>query len=221
VLHPIAELLGDVARVLGERLRSVRRLPAAEPVLECLRQVPVVQGREGLDADGEQLVDEAAVEVDPFRIRLARAFREDPRPRDREPVRRGADRFEQRDVFPVPVVVVVGDVAVVVVLDVPGRVRVRVPDRQALAVLVPSALDLTRRRRDAQWKPSGKRRAGVRVSRPLALIDHLLLTSNETSPHPELVEQQPPLWVHLVVPCPRGDEVDGARRVPARASTAG
>src|SRR5262249_19758086 len=47
------------------------------------------------------------------------------------------------------VVVVVGDVAIVVVLDVAGRVREFVPDRLALAVLVPSALDLIRGGRDA------------------------------------------------------------------------
>src|SRR5262245_65151792 len=42
-------------------------------------------------------------------------------------------------------VMVVGDVAGVVVLDVPRLVRVRIPDREALAILVPRTLDLVRR----------------------------------------------------------------------------
>ena len=70
VLDPIAELLGDVPGVVGERLRRLLRLPAAVLVLECLGQIPVVQRRERLDARGEQLVDEAAVEVDAFRVGL-------------------------------------------------------------------------------------------------------------------------------------------------------
>jgi hypothetical protein len=37
---------------------------------------------------------------------------------------------------------VVGDVAGVVILYIPRLMRVRVPDREALAILVPSALDL-------------------------------------------------------------------------------
>src|SRR5262245_61318332 len=44
---------------------------------------------------------------------------------------------------------IVGDVAGVVVLDVPWLVRVRIPDRGAFAVLVPRALDLVRRRADS------------------------------------------------------------------------
>ena len=46
-------------------------------------------------------------------------------------------------------VVVVGDIAVVVVLDVPTRVRVRISDRHALAVRVPRTIDLIRRSSDA------------------------------------------------------------------------
>src|SRR5262245_38292725 len=46
-------------------------------------------------------------------------------------------------------VVVVRDVAGVAVLDMTRRVRVGVPDRRALAVLVPCAFDLVRRGADA------------------------------------------------------------------------
>src|SRR5262249_35036554 len=50
VLHPAAELLGHVARIVSEGLRCVLGPPAAVLVLQILRQVPVVQRREWLDA---------------------------------------------------------------------------------------------------------------------------------------------------------------------------
>src|SRR5262249_19763255 len=98
---------------------------------------------------GEQLVYEAVVEVETFRVRLAGALGEDPRPGDGEPIGVRAETLHQRDVLLVPVVVVVSDVAGVIVLDVPGSVAIGIPDRQALAVLVPRALDLVRGRADA------------------------------------------------------------------------
>jgi hypothetical protein len=69
------------------------------------------------------------------------------------------------------VVVVVGDVAVVVVLDISGGVGVRVPDRQTLAILVPRALDLVRGCRDAPVEPvrgsDGGRKQATRVPKLL------------------------------------------------------
>src|SRR5262249_61271625 len=92
-----------------------------------LAEVPM-GGRGGrLHPGGEQFIDEAVVEVEPLLVGLAGAFRENPRPGDREPVRLGADRLHQRYVFLVPVVVVIRDVAVVAVFDVAWRVREHVP----------------------------------------------------------------------------------------------
>src|SRR5262249_54550158 len=97
--------------------------------------------------------DEAAVEVEALGVGRAGALGEDPRPGDREPVRVRADVLHQRDVLLVAVVMVVGDVAGVVILDLPGRMGVGVPDRDALAVLVPGPLDLIGGRRDAPVEP--------------------------------------------------------------------
>src|SRR5262245_63240545 len=52
VLDAIAEVLGDVPRVVGEGLGGVLRLPAAVFVLECLRQIPVIERGERFDAGG-------------------------------------------------------------------------------------------------------------------------------------------------------------------------
>jgi hypothetical protein len=132
VPHPVPELLGHVPGVVGERLGRVHRLPAAGAVLERLGQIPVVQGGERLDPGREQLIQQAAVEVEALGVGGAGALGEDPRPGDREAVGGGADVLHQGDVFCVPVVVVVGHVAGVAVGDVAGRVGVGVPDRGAL-----------------------------------------------------------------------------------------
>src|SRR5262249_26929868 len=156
VPHAITELPGDVACVVGEGVRGVLRLPAAVLVLEDLRQIPMIERGERFDAGRLQFVDQAAVEVDTLRVGLTPAFREDARPRDGEPIRGGADVLKQRDIFLVPVVMVVGDVAVVVVLYVARLVRIRIPDGSTLAVLVPRALDLICRRGGAPVDPLGK-----------------------------------------------------------------
>src|SRR5690606_40990761 len=86
---------------------------------------------------------------------------EDPRPGDREPVRVRVEPPHQGDVLDVAVVVVVGDVPVVVVPHVAGRVGVRVPDRGALAVLVPGSLDLVGGRGDPPREPVGEPAVGA------------------------------------------------------------
>ena len=79
----IAETADDVLGVLRERLRGLPYRPAAV-ILHCLWQVPVVQRGVGLDAAGEQLVDEAVVVVEPGLVHAAASLGQDPRPRDRE-----------------------------------------------------------------------------------------------------------------------------------------
>src|SRR5215510_57060 len=54
VLDAIAKLPGHVAGVVGKGLRGVLRLPPAVLVLERLREIPVIERRERLDAGGFQ-----------------------------------------------------------------------------------------------------------------------------------------------------------------------
>src|SRR6187551_1467005 len=98
MLHPIREMLGDVTRVFAECLRGLARFPSTDTILERLRQVPVIECGERFDAVGEQLVDEAFVEVEPLGIGRATALREDARPRDRKSIRLDAERFHELDV---------------------------------------------------------------------------------------------------------------------------
>ena len=66
--HPVAQPLGDISRVVGERAGGVARLPAAPPILQGLRQIPMIERRERGDSVGEQFVDQAVVEIEALRI---------------------------------------------------------------------------------------------------------------------------------------------------------
>ncbi len=158
VLDAVGQALRDIAGVVGKRLRRLAPLPAAEAVLQGLRQVPVVERGEGLDAVGEQLVDEPVVEVEPLRVRLTVAVGEDARPRDGEAVRLDAERLHQLHVAFVEVIVVIGHVAVGVAHDLAGRMREGVPDGRPAPVLLDRALDLIRRGRRAPQE-AGRERA--------------------------------------------------------------
>ena len=61
VLHAVRKLPGHVAGVIGEGQEVSRILPAAGKRLPA---IPVEQGDVGLDALGEQLVDDALVIID-------------------------------------------------------------------------------------------------------------------------------------------------------------
>ncbi len=159
VRDPVAELLGDEPGVVRERLGGVSGSPPST-VLQRLWQVPVVQRRERLDPRREQLVDQAAVEVDAGRVRLADAVREDPWPGDREPVRIDAQLSHERDILAIAMVVIVRDVPGITVADLPGSVGVGVPDRRTLPVLPSRALDLIRGGRHAPPEPL-RERAGT------------------------------------------------------------
>ena len=144
VLDAIGQSLRNESCIVSERLGRVARLPAAAVVLQHLRQIPVIQRGKGLDAVGEQLVDQAAVEVHALWIRRAGPLRKDARPGDREAIDLDAQRLHQLHVVFVTVVVIVGHVAVGVVDDLAGRMGEGVPHRRRAAVFGDGAFDLVR-----------------------------------------------------------------------------
>ena len=131
----IAEPDRDDLDVLRERLGRLARRPAAA-VLERLREVPVVERHERLDARGEQLVDEAVVEVEARR--RSRGPRPSGRIRGHAIEKRKAfepELADQADVLAVAVVRVAGDRAAVP--SRPSRARAEaIPDALAATVLV-------------------------------------------------------------------------------------
>jgi hypothetical protein len=150
----VAEALGDDRGVVGEREGRVALRPAA-PVLERLRQVPVVEGDGRGDAGLQQTVDQLVVEGQALGVHRAVAVRDDARPGDRQAVGVDAQPAHQGDVLAPAVVVVAGHVAVVAAGGLPRGVREGVPDRRRAAVLRHGPLDLVRRGGRAHRKSCG------------------------------------------------------------------
>ena len=163
--HPVTERGVHDRGVVGEALRGVAQRPTPR-VLEGLRQVPVVEGRDRLDARCEQLVHQPVVERQPRRVDRPGPGGLDPGPGDREAVGVHAEVAHQGDVLPVPVVVVARDVAGVAVHRRAGRVAVGVPDRGSAAVDGPplprSGTTPSRRRTGSPGATRGRRWDGGR-----------------------------------------------------------
>ena len=155
VADPVPESVRHDCRVLRHALDDHRVGPAAG-ILERLRQVPVVERGPGLDAAGEEAVDEPVVEVEPGLVHRAAARRLDPRPGDAEPVGPQPELRHQVEIRLPATVVVAGDVTGVPVARATGRVRVHVPDARAAPVCRRGPLDLVRRGRGAPGEVGGK-----------------------------------------------------------------
>ena len=91
-----------------------------------------------------QRVDQAVVDIMAFGIGLADAFGKDPRPGDGEPVGLDAQIPHQPHVVLVAMIMIVGDIGLVAIPDLAGRMGVSVPDRSAAAVFFHGAFDLER-----------------------------------------------------------------------------
>ena len=155
VPRPVAEFFGNIAGIVRECLGGVARFPSAA-ILQRLRQVPVIERRERCNAVRDEVVQEPVVEVEALRIWRAGTLGKYPRPRNREPIRSGGQRLHRPHVVSVSVIVIIGDVAVVVVADLSRRVRERVPDRRATAILTDGAFDLIGGGSGAPEKSRGK-----------------------------------------------------------------
>lgn len=51
--NPVAQMLGDITRVVGECLGCVAGLPAVPAILQRLRQIPMIERCERYDPVGE------------------------------------------------------------------------------------------------------------------------------------------------------------------------
>jgi hypothetical protein len=165
--HRRAEAVGDDRRVLGEPLCGVALAPAAG-ILQRLRQVPVVERGDRLDAAIEQALGEPPVERQPLGVRRPAAVWLDARPGDREAVALQPELGHQVEVLLEAVVVVARDVAGVAVDDRARHAAEAVPDRLAAAAVVDRALDLVGGRGGAEAQ---RRREGARVRLDAGLED--------------------------------------------------
>src|SRR5262249_18800470 len=119
IFDPVAELFRHITGIVGKSLGRVPVLPAPL-ILQCLWQVPMVQGNKRLGARRLQFVYQPAVEVQSLDIWLACSFRKDPWPGDRKAISRGPKvGFHRCHVFLPQVIVVIGNIAIVIVLYMP------------------------------------------------------------------------------------------------------
>ena len=153
VFDPVPEDPGHQRGVVGEPFSGLPRRPAA-PVLQGLRQVPVVKRREGSDARLQQRVHEPVVEGEARPVDRPVAVRDDPRPRDREAVGIDAEVLHDPDVPGPAMVEVARDVAGVPAAGFARSVGEGVSDRRGPAVLAGRPFDLVRRGRYAPGEAS-------------------------------------------------------------------
>ena len=137
----VAEALGHDTRVVGERIGGSAVQPAAL-VAEVLRQIPVVQRHDRLDAGLQQGVHDAFVEVEAFFVGHAIRRRYDAGHGDREAVGVHAEVLEQREVLAPTMVGIGGHIAGVAGDGGSRRMAEGVPDGGATAILGHRAFDL-------------------------------------------------------------------------------
>jgi hypothetical protein len=151
VFDSVAKRAAHHVGEIGEGLDSAASRPATL-ILKRLRQIPVVECHERHDLARQQLVDQAAIEVEAALVGLAMALRQDTRPADRETVGTQTQLLDQRDVIAPAMVVIACDVAGAAVSDPTGCVSEAIPDRLTFAIFVPGPLDLVRSRSRAPEK---------------------------------------------------------------------
>ena len=147
--HHVTELVRHQRRVVGEAQRGVPHRPPAG-LLARLREVPVIERRDRLDAALEAALDQPPVPRDAARVQRAAPVRLHARPGDREAVGLQPERDHQVEVGGPAVVVVARHVARVAARHRAGAVREAIPDRLAAPVLAHRALDLVGRRGGAE-----------------------------------------------------------------------
>ena len=119
-------------------------MPAAKTVLERLRQVPMIQGDERLDAVRQQFIQQPVIEIEALGIWRIRSIRKYPRPRDRKSIGPYPQFLDQPNVFFVPMIVVVGTVSIAMIADLARCMSKGIPDRTTPAVFTDGAFDLKR-----------------------------------------------------------------------------
>ena len=158
--HPVPDPIPEPGLhrrgVVGERMRRAPYPPPAL-LLEALREIPVEERDERLDAGFQQPVHQPVVEVQTYLVDQTPPLWHHPGPGHREPVGRQSQILHDPDVFPPPVVVVAGHITRVAVQNPPGSPAETVPDALRSPVLGHRSLDLVRGRGHPPEKTVGER----------------------------------------------------------------
>src|SRR5271156_6217850 len=110
VLDPVSEPLRHDAGIVGEFFGSIAIEPAT-PILQGLRQVPVIETKPRRNATRDQAIDQPVVEIEAAWFDVASARRQDAGPSRREAVGHKAATREQLDVVAPAVIMIAGDIA--------------------------------------------------------------------------------------------------------------
>jgi len=145
-LDPVVELAEHDRGVLGKPLGRIGIEPTAA-VIECRRQIPVIERHHGCNAVPEQRIGEAVVEGKAGRIDRAGSLRDYTAPGDAEAVGLEAKLAHQRHILRVAAIVVAGDVTGITVTHQTGSVREALPDARRRTVGERGAFDLISRSR--------------------------------------------------------------------------
>ena len=105
VFDPVAEVLKADAAVVLESFHGVAAFPAAQ-LIHPDRQVVVIQGNDGGDVVGHQLIDQIIVERDAFGVHLAVCMRDDAGPAERETIAGETALCHQGHIFLVVMIVI-------------------------------------------------------------------------------------------------------------------
>ena len=142
ILDTVGEAFRYDPRIICEPLRHIRVHPAA-PLVEFHRQFPVEEGEIRFDVICDQLINERIVERNAFLVDRADAFRDNTGPVNREAIRLDSQFLHKLDVFFVPVIMVTGDVASLVLEYLAiFFFYIFIPQMSALAALILSAFNL-------------------------------------------------------------------------------
>ena len=155
ILDPVTEGRREQRGVIGEPADDLR-VGEAAAVLQRLRQVPMEQVDQWLDARRQQGVNEALVEVEARLVDRAGPRGQHARPADAEAIGARPQIGHQPDVFRVAVVVITRDIAGAAIRDRAGSAGEGVPDRRPATVLGRCSLDLVRGGGEAPGEVSRK-----------------------------------------------------------------
>ena len=151
-VHTVAKALGHNAGILRHAERGLTVQPAipVRILIQILRQIPMVERHNRVDAVFEQLVDNALVEIEALLVRLAVRGGNDARHANREPVCVHAEIAHELEIVLPAVVEIVGLVSGVAIQHAARGVREHIPDRRRAAVFVHRAFDLVGGSRGAE-----------------------------------------------------------------------
>jgi hypothetical protein len=139
---PVAEAPEQGDGIAGEIGDDAAVFPAAMGILERLRHVPVIKGRDRFDAMRQQGIDQTVIEGQSRLVDGVPAIGQHARPTDREAVGLQAQFGHQGDILAEPVVMIDGHVAGAALEGAARLLAERIPDRGTFPVLVPGSFDL-------------------------------------------------------------------------------